>query len=260
MTAYRGEREKVFRDHMAGITRQREISKLLAAAKKEQDRFARLQRRKSRPLERERRIAQRKRGKEYAKITRKRHEAKKEKERIEKERERFWPKRCCSVRVTLEAHAFTPMSSRRTSVSSDTAHAFNPSAAEEAETEATLSCDLFLKYVTSCASWEPSYDVQLSTTNSTATLCYDASITNETSETWSNCKVVLSTSPNHLFRPRASHSRAEAVEHQAGTQDRQRYRRKEYPQQPRRALIAGVLAQGPEENRKAREPRQALRC
>ncbi|KAF9880104.1 hypothetical protein CkaCkLH20_02058 [Colletotrichum karsti] len=192
MSAYRTEREKVFQDRIAGTKRSREIAKLLAAAIKNRNRLEKLKRKESRPLERERKMARKKRQKEQEKSLRKRQEAWKEKERIRNERERFWPKVCYSVRVTLEAHAFTPMSSRRTSVSSDTAQVFNPSA--ESETETPLSCDLSLTYVTSAASWEPSYDLQLSTTNNTATLCYDASITNETSETWTNCKVILSTS------------------------------------------------------------------
>ncbi|KAI8165806.1 hypothetical protein K4K49_012592 [Colletotrichum sp. SAR 10_70] len=192
MTAYRAEREKVFQDRMAGTTRQRENSNRLKAAREELSRLLRAKQKEEKPLKRQQTLALKKQTRDNVKKWRKAEDRRKEKERIRQERERFWPKVCYAVRVTLEAHAFTPMSSRRTSVSSDTAQPFNPTA--ETETEADLTCDLSISYITAAASWSPSYDLQLSTTNNTATLCYDASITNETSETWSGCKVVLSTS------------------------------------------------------------------
>ncbi|KAH0428114.1 hypothetical protein CcaCcLH18_09242 [Colletotrichum camelliae] len=192
MTAYRAEREKVFQDRMAGTTRQRENNTRLKEAREEVSRLLRLKQKEEKPLKRQQTLALKKQTQENVKKWRKAEDRRKEKERVRQERERFWPKVCYAVRVTLEAHVFTPMSSRRTSVSSDTAQPFNPTA--ETETEADLTCDLSISYITAAASWSPSYDLQLSTTNNTATLCYDASITNETSETWSNCKVVLSTS------------------------------------------------------------------
>ncbi|KAF4930602.1 hypothetical protein CGCVW01_v000860 [Colletotrichum viniferum] len=192
MTAYRAEREKVFQDRMAGTVRQRENSAQLEAAREGLSRLLKLKQKEEKPLKRQQTLALKKQTRDNVKKWRKAEDRRKEKERIRQERERFWPKVCYAVRVTLEAHAFTPMSSRRTSVSSDTAQPFNPTA--ETETEADLTCDLSISYITAAASWSPSYDLQLSTTNNTATLCYDASITNETSETWSNCKVVLSTS------------------------------------------------------------------
>ncbi|KAJ0384411.1 hypothetical protein COL922a_008418 [Colletotrichum nupharicola] len=192
MTAYRAEREKVFQDRMAGTVRQRENSAQLKAAREELARLLKLKQKEEKPLKREQTLALKKQTRDNVKKWRKAEDRRKEKERIRQERERFWPKVRYAVRVTLEAHAFTPMSSRRTSVSSDTAQRFNPTA--ETETEADLTCDLSISYITAAASWSPSYDLQLSTTNNTATLCYDASITNETSETWSGCKIVLSTS------------------------------------------------------------------
>ncbi|CAI0654041.1 unnamed protein product [Colletotrichum noveboracense] len=197
MTAYRAEREKVFQDRMAGTVRQRENSAQLKAAREELGRLLKLKQKEEKPLKREQTLALKKQTRDNVKKWRKAEDRRKEKERIRQERERFWPKVCYAVRVTLEAHAFTPMSSRRTSVSSDTAQRFNPTA--ETETEADLTCDLSISYITAAALWSPSYDLQLSTTNNTATLCYDASITNETSETWSGCKIVLSTSQTAFY-------------------------------------------------------------
>lgn len=190
---YRAEREKVFSDHMASIVRGRENSKHLAAAIKEEARLSKLKEREIKRLARERKNAAKASEKQKQKDARREAERLKEKARVRAERERFWPKVCYSVRVTLEAHAFTPASSRRTSISSDTARPFSPTP-EADDAIGGLACDLSLSYVTSSASWAPSYDLQLSTTTNTATLCYDARITNETSETWSNCKVTLSTS------------------------------------------------------------------
>lgn len=123
----------------------------------------------------------------------------KEKLRIKQERQSFWPRSCWSVRITLDAVDLTdtPGSSRRSSIASasDLVKAVpenspSPSGADSA----SYTCDLSLSYVVSNAYWSPSYDLSLSTTSNTALLCFDAQLTNKTSENWSNCKVVLSTS------------------------------------------------------------------
>ncbi|TDZ49747.1 hypothetical protein CTRI78_v007900 [Colletotrichum trifolii] len=189
---YRDERDKVFQDHMTGIIRGRENAKHLAAALKEEARLVKLKYKEAARLTREKLKSHKVKEKKKQQDQRRRAERQKEKQRVLKERQRFWPKLCYSDRVTLEAQAFSPLSSRRTSVSSDTAQPLVATA--DAEKGAIPLCDLSLTYVTSSASWAPSYDLQLSTTTNNAVLCYDASITNQTSETWTNCKVTLSTS------------------------------------------------------------------
>jgi hypothetical protein len=126
----------------------------------------------------------------------------KEKDRIRLEREKFWPKYCYAVRIKLEVGGvFTPMSSRRGSLSSEVeapqsvsdtvlASSSDPMAVDEA----TQTCNMVLSYITTAAFWSPSYDLQLSTTNSTGALCFDAQLNNTTSETWEKCKITLSTS------------------------------------------------------------------
>lgn len=97
------------------------------------------------------------------------------------------------IKVSLAAATnFTPSSSRRSSVSSDMIKL-------EADTQAiddksTRTCDLTISYATSYAYWTPTYDLALSTTTNSGTLYFDAKLTNQTSETWSDCKVTLSTS------------------------------------------------------------------
>jgi hypothetical protein len=56
------------------------------------------------------------------------------------------------------------------------------------------ACDISISYVTSSAFWSPSYDLQLNTTANTGMLFFDAQLTNNTSEAWKDCKIILSTS------------------------------------------------------------------
>ncbi|GJC78743.1 hypothetical protein ColLi_01581 [Colletotrichum liriopes] len=184
---YRAERDKIFHDHAAGLTRTQETKKLLSALLKEENCLVKQQKKEVAEAAREREKVRKEKAKEKQKDAKRREERERERQRIRKEREGFWPKLCYSVRITLEGAALTPMSSRRTSVSSDTAQAFTSTPGKTIEGLGFM-CDLSLSYVTSSASWAPSYDLQLFTTNNTGMLCYDARITNETSETWSNCK------------------------------------------------------------------------
>ncbi|KAK1714449.1 hypothetical protein BDP67DRAFT_435149 [Colletotrichum lupini] len=190
---YRAERERIFQDHVAGVTRGQDNMKRLSIALKQETRLVKREKREAADATRAMKKARKERDRQAQKDARERAKLKKEKARIRAERERFWPKLCYSVRVSLEVMAFTPSSSRRTSVSSETAQAWTP-APEKTDEGRDIKCDLSLSYVTSSAFWAPSYDLQLFTTNNTGTLCYDARITNKTSETWSNCKVILSTS------------------------------------------------------------------
>ncbi|KAK1479661.1 hypothetical protein CTAM01_14654 [Colletotrichum tamarilloi] len=190
---YRAERERIFQDHVAGVTRGQDNMKRLSIALKQETRLVKREKREAADATRAMKKARKERDRQAQKDARERAKLKKEKARIRAERERFWPKLCYSVRVSLEVMAFTPSSSRRTSVSSETAQAWTP-ASEKTDEGRDIKCDLSLSYVTSSAFWAPSYDLQLFTTNNTGTLCYDARITNKTSETWSNCKVILSTS------------------------------------------------------------------
>ncbi|WYZ46131.1 hypothetical protein EsH8_IX_000356 [Colletotrichum jinshuiense] len=189
---YRAERERIFQDRVAGISRGQDNAKFLSAALAEETRLINELKKDAAKAAKKKAKTKKEKEKEKEKHARIREERQKEKDRIRKDRELFWPRVCYSVRVTLEATNFTPISSRRTSMSSDTAQAFTPSL--DKTDGACLTCNLSLSYVTSDAFWAPSYDLQLFTTNNTGTLCYDAQITNKTSETWSNCKVILSTS------------------------------------------------------------------
>jgi hypothetical protein len=191
---YRKEREKVFADHMSGSVRVRDLARKILDLGKEQVRLEKLAFKEERKAAKAKARVERAKAKLREKESRRELERLNEKNRIRKERENFWPRCCYTVRITLEAANFTPSSSRRSSIASvsdvkvmtekDTAH----------DDGSAYTCDLSLSYVTSAAFWSPSYDLALSTTASTAMLCFDAQLTNMTSETWSNSKVTLSTS------------------------------------------------------------------
>lgn len=122
----------------------------------------------------------------------------KEKNRIRAERESFWPKYCYAVHIKLEVGIATPAPSS-VDVAMGEKDREMPQNVQKGESVAPedvmlQSCDLILSYITGAACWQPSYDIQLDTTNCTGILCFDAQITNTTSETWERCKVTLSTS------------------------------------------------------------------
>ncbi|AEO55557.1 hypothetical protein MYCTH_97470 [Thermothelomyces thermophilus ATCC 42464] len=191
---YRKERQKVFRDHMEGAVLDRDLTKSVSKLMREKARLEKLQAREEKKAAEEKAKAKRAREKRKAQQKRRDEEREREKDRIRRERRKFWPRVCYTVRISLDAGTnFTPSSSRRNSIAS-AADVELASDKSPKEGQATVTCDLTLSYVTSSAFWSPSYDLALSTTTNTATLSFDARLTNMTSETWTNSKVILSTS------------------------------------------------------------------
>ncbi|KAJ9142920.1 Mucoidy inhibitor-like protein [Pleurostoma richardsiae] len=195
METYRSERQKVFEHHMAGSSKDRAIGKAIAELAKEETRLLKLKLKDLQKADKIKAKAKKLKEKEKQKKYRREAEKAKEKARIRKERESFWPRSCYAVRITLDAPDYnTPGSSRRSSIASP-AELVKPAPDNGSASEETLlTCDLSISYVTSSAYWSPSYDLQLSTTSNTASLCFDAQLTNATSESWENSKITLSTS------------------------------------------------------------------
>ncbi|KAK0621676.1 hypothetical protein B0T17DRAFT_534761 [Bombardia bombarda] len=189
---YRKEREKVFRDHMGGAVRDRELAKAIVEVQKDIAKLELAQFKEEAKAAKAKAKAQKDKDRLKEKELRRQAERRKEKTRIRKERENFWPRSCYTVCITLEAASFSPSSSRRSSIASASDLVKVDTVSSEDAT--VFTCNLSLSYVTSSAFWSPSYDLALSTTANTAMLCFDAQLTNMTSETWSNCKVILSTS------------------------------------------------------------------
>lgn len=193
---YKSEREQTFTDHVAGSKTQRELKEQVQKIKREIARITR-QVTKERAKEDKAKEKAREQREKKKSLKRKRNaEHLREESRIRNEREKFWPQYRYSVCITIEYNNHTPLSSRRGSFASE-AEMVQVSSPKTTDTDTVADaprCDLVLSYVTNSAGWAPSYDLQLSTTKATASLCFDAQLTNTTSETWSNCKVVLSTS------------------------------------------------------------------
>ncbi|KAK9793609.1 hypothetical protein SCARD494_06193 [Seiridium cardinale] len=194
LDTYKAEREKIYQDFEDGSGKEREITARMTKLRKEEIRLTKLAQREKKKASKAKTKARRAKEREERSNARKLDKVAKEKTRLRRERESFWPKNVYTVKVSLEATGFTPLSSRRGSVSSDLVTLAADTVEQAVEDEPMGTCDLTLTYVTSYAYWSPSYDLALSTTANSGTLCFDAQLTNMTSETWSNCKVVLSTS------------------------------------------------------------------
>ncbi|KAK4067156.1 uncharacterized protein Triagg1_7884 [Trichoderma aggressivum f. europaeum] len=192
---YKDERKKAFQDLTDSNNLQRSLSKDVEKAEKKYNKLQREEDKKNAKENKAKAQAKKEREKKKALKDRLKGEAKRERQRLRDEQQQFWPLEVYSVRITLEVAAFTPMTSRRGSTSSDVdAVKVSVAEAEDDEDAGPIEVDLAFSYVTSAAYWTPAYDLQLSTTNASATLYFDAMLTNQTSESWKSCKVTLSTS------------------------------------------------------------------
>ncbi|KAL7795127.1 hypothetical protein V8C37DRAFT_44681 [Trichoderma ceciliae] len=191
---YKDERTKAFHDLTENNKLQKELSEDVEKAEKKFNKLQREEDKKNAKENKARARAKKEKEKKRALKERLRGEARRERERLREERVGFWPLDVYSVCITLEVAAFTPMTSRRGSTSSDVDMSRISIAQVEGEETGPVECDLVFSYVTSSAYWTPSYDLQLSTTSASASLYFDAMLTNQTSEAWKNCKVTLSTS------------------------------------------------------------------
>ncbi|KAI7779562.1 mucoidy inhibitor-like protein [Diaporthe eres] len=196
---YTEQRGKTFQDHIDGTIRQRELHAEVARLRKNESKLkAKVQKEDNKRTKAAVKKQQAKRKKDQIAAARLQKKAA-EKARIRGEKQKFWPRSCYTVRITLDATHYTPISSRRSSVSSVT-DLVKPVVDEPADPASPdpetpyPACDISISYVTSSAFWSPSYDLQLNTTANTGTLFFDAQLTNNTSEAWKDCKIILSTS------------------------------------------------------------------
>ncbi|SCO05510.1 uncharacterized protein FFMR_13183 [Fusarium fujikuroi] len=194
LDTYKQEHQKAFEERLVGVQRERDLTEAISKVTKEQMRLNKLgskfQKKEAKNKARIQKAVQKKQEQRQ----KRQEEKRKEKERIRNERSRCWPLFCYTIHIQLEvSSSYTPASSRRESVSSEVELVQRPRS-KTADLEETSSCNLVLSYVTNSAFWTPSYDIQLSTVDSTGTLCFDAGLHNTTSETWENCKITLSTS------------------------------------------------------------------
>ncbi|KAF4438313.1 hypothetical protein FACUT_4986 [Fusarium acutatum] len=194
LDTYKQEHQKAFEERLVGVQRERELTEAINKVTKEQMRLNKLGNKFQKKEAKNKARIQKAVQKKQEQRQKRQEEKRKEKERIRNERSRCWPLFCYTVHIQLEvSSSYTPASSRRESVSSEVELVQRPRS-KTADLEETSSCNLVLSYVTNSAFWTPSYDIQLSTVDSTGTLCFDAGLHNTTSETWESCKITLSTS------------------------------------------------------------------
>ncbi|GAO17347.1 uncharacterized protein UV8b_00223 [Ustilaginoidea virens] len=201
LQTYKEQRSVAYADYMSGLKDLRQISDRIEDQLDDVYRLQKIDDKARAKAQREKDKARRVKEKDLFTKARRREERRKEKQRIRAERQKFWPKFCYAVKITLETDdVMTPAGSPTTSVSGDTRLSkpagsdADADAAAAAAAAAPVWCSLVLSYVTSSAYWAPSYDLQLSTVDGAGTLSFDAELHNSTSEAWSNCKIVLSTS------------------------------------------------------------------
>lgn len=204
---YENERFQIFQEHQEHTNAIEDIQEDITKLEKQKTKLAKALVKANEKKEKEKVKLEQQRLRKKAEIA-------KEKARIKAERESFWPKKvynitisielACKYRVTvvtiLRANritaALTPALSRRSSIDGDTivnlatTDFHKPGKEELKDDEISLS----LSYITFSASWSPRYDLALNTVKSIGSLDYGAELRNTTSETWKDCKVILSTS------------------------------------------------------------------
>ncbi|KAI3392072.1 hypothetical protein diail_6301 [Diaporthe ilicicola] len=196
---YTDQRVKTFEDHIEGTIRQRKLNEEVFRLRKTERKLeAQLHKEDNKLIEASQEQQEAKRKKLQLAAARREKKAA-EKARIRNEKQKFWPRSCYTARITLDATHYTPISSRRSSVSSvtDLVKPVLESPTDPASPSPgapSPGCDISISYVTCAAFWSPSYDLQLNTTANTGTLFFDARLTNNTSEAWKDCKIILSTS------------------------------------------------------------------
>ncbi|GFP54209.1 hypothetical protein ACSS6W_001885 [Trichoderma asperelloides] len=193
---YKEQRAKACQDMVENRKLVTDLTKDVAKAEKKVNKLQSEEDKKNEKKNKAKAKAKKEKEKKKALKDRAKGEARRERARLRREQERFWPLNVYSVCITLEVVAFTPASSRRGSTASDIDISVVSAADvhDDVEKTASVESDLVFSYVTSSAYWVPNYDLQLSTTNASASLFFDAMLTNQTSETWKNCKITLSTS------------------------------------------------------------------
>jgi type IV secretory pathway VirB10-like protein len=190
LNAYKEERSKAHADKREASAEHAKLNDKLMALSKERARLGKAAMKARMRLEADK-------EKEMAKKQRKQQEIRQEKARIKAERVMFWPKKVYRITISLDAPSgSTPASSRRSSTgdSSFVPPKETKSSGPASEISGPCEINLALSYITYSASWSPRYDLSLNTVTNSGILDYCADLKNSTSETWSDTKVILSTS------------------------------------------------------------------
>jgi len=187
LTMYERQRQELFVRHSGATDNLESLNKQLVRKIAEKWRAGKDYRKQKAEQAEEKAIA-------TAKKRRQEQEDAKEARRVRQEHLKYWPKKVWRIVLTLEASSIdTPVSSRRGSIDSVTiSKGYTPPEKSPSADETIIS--LSVSYVTQEAFWNPRYDLSISSVNKSATITYRAEFGNRTSETWTDAKIVLSTS------------------------------------------------------------------
>ncbi|KAL8960312.1 MAG: hypothetical protein Q9193_002966, partial [Seirophora villosa] len=190
--AYQTERFKAFQSHKEGEIKLKEHEQQINKLNVKKQKL--VQKEKER-----KRKANQVRSRDNKKKEREKQQKMDEKKRLKQERTRFWPRKVYQVILCLDANlGITPASSRRGSIDSlaKTSRGSHHENQSKTDTGSAESCtiDLSFSYITYSASWSPRYDLSVETSSKSGSITYRAEFRNETSETWRETKVILSTS------------------------------------------------------------------
>ena len=185
--SYRTERQKAYESYRTSLTAIGKCEKELRQKLKEKER-------RGKPVKKEKEKARKVRAKKQEKQERVREEKIRAKNQLKQERVQFWPRKVYRIILSLDMNPGpTPAPSRRGSVDTIGKPAVSVSPNADVWTE-DYQIAISVSYITHSASWFPRYDLSLMTASRSGTIIYRAEFCNTTSETWSDAKVILSTS------------------------------------------------------------------
>jgi hypothetical protein len=191
LRTYENERAYLFKANVRASEELKSLRKIKAKREAERKKAGKEEEKRKEKLKKEK-------TKLLQKKIRAKHERFREAQRIELERRKFWPAKVYQINLRLESTIDTPGSSRRNSIDGVTLSGIDNTTSEKSKGDAIGSSDrtvsLSLSYVTNSAFWSPRYDLSISSLQKTASIVYRAELSNGTSETWKDAKVILSTS------------------------------------------------------------------
>jgi hypothetical protein len=185
---YNQERAKAFATKREGLAKAQELREKVQSLNKKKARLGKA----AWKAQLKKQVAKQKK---LAKKQRRIAEARQEKAKIKAERVKFWPKKIFKVIISIDApQGFTPASSRRGSIDDIAKPAVPEKGGPVSDLSTSGDINLSLSYITYSASWSPRYDLSLNSVTNSGVLDYCAELKNNTSESWRDTKVILSTS------------------------------------------------------------------
>lgn len=189
LQVYQKERDRLYKVKTKAVDEQQKMQKKKAKLEFEKFKADKEERKRKQKLANEKKKAREKKERQL-------QEKLKETARIRAERQKFWANKVYRVVVRLETAIDTPGPSRRSSLDSITLAKATPESLDKIVSKSSSNFDvsLTISYISNSLFWTPRYDLTISSLNKSATIVYRAELSNGTSETFKDTKVILSTS------------------------------------------------------------------